>query len=356
MADPSKTEAATPKRRNEVRHRGQTAKSPDLGPAIVALAGFVAFQSFGSGVVRQLEEMIRGSIQAMASPEVTLSTLTDMGRETLLATGRIVFPLLAILLIASLATHLAQVGLLFTAQPLRPQLNRLNLLVNARRMLISKNSLLQLVKSMAKTAVVTVIVWNTVRGNMAEILSLGDKPLREGVERMARLSIEIGIKAASVLLLIGIADYFYQRRTFLQGIKMTKNEVKDEMRASEGDPKIKGRQRRVRLESFQRMMQAVPTADVIITNPTHLAVALKYDQLAMNAPRVVAKGKDLVAQRIREIAEEHNIAIVENVPLAHALFKGVPIGREIPAHLYQAVAEVLAFVFRVRHGLAQRVA
>ncbi len=356
MADPSKTERATPKRRNETRQRGQVAKSVDLSSGVVALASFVALQIFGLGTLEQLQEMLRGSILMAANPTFTLSSLPNLAQATMLSLGKILFPFMAVISGVGLLTQVSEVGLLWTTDPIRPRLSKLNPLTNLKRTFLSLQSVMQLIKGFLKLVLVGTVVYLAVKDNIAEVVTLGDRPAAEGASRAIGLSMAVALKASMALLLLGIGDYIYQRRQFFQNLKMTKQEVKDEAKQAEGDPKVKGRQRRVRLDLYQRMMQHVPTADVVITNPTHYAVALKYDTLTMDAPRVVAKGRDLVAQRIKEIAAEHGIPTIENVPLAQALFKGVPVGREIPAHLYQAVAEILAFVFRVRHGMAQKVA
>lgn len=356
MADPSKTERATPKRRRETRNRGQVAKSIDLSTGIDILAAFFVFQFFGAGLFEQLQDVVRGSIQAAASPHMAEATFTDMGRATLLTVARLLLPILLSLAVIGYLSQFVQVGPLWATDPLKPRLSKLNILKNARRVMISQQAIVQLVKGFVKLAIVGGFMYFIARGQISELASLSQMPLRDAVSETVRLCLNLGMKCAFVLLALGVADYLYARRKYFADLRMTKEEVKEETRQAEGDPKIKNRQRRVRMEMFQRMLRNVPTADVVVTNPTHYAVALKYDTLTMDAPRVVAKGKDLLAQRIKQLAAEHNIPVVENVPLAQALYKSCPVGREIPAFLYQAVAEVLAFVFRVRRGMQRAVA
>lgn len=332
------------------------AKSVDLSTGIDILAAFFVFQFFGAGLYEQLQDVVRGSIQAAASPSMAEATFTDMGRATLINVARILLPMLFSLMAIGYLAQFIQVGPLWTTDPVKPRLSKLNFLKNAKRLLISQQTIVQLIKGFVKLSIVGGLMYFIARGQVSEIASLSQLPLQDAVSETIRLCIGLGTKCAFVLLGLGIADYIYARRKFFTDLKMTKEEVKEEIRQAEGDPKVKNRQRRVRMEMYQRMLRNVPMADVVVTNPTHYAVALKYDTLTMDAPRVIAKGKDLLAQRIKQIAAEHNIPMVENVPLAQALYKSCPVGREIPAFLYQAVAEVLAFVFRVRRGMQRAVA
>ncbi len=222
--------------------------------------------------------------------------------------------------------------------------------INGFKRILSKESFFELIKSIAKLGVIAYVAYISVRKNSDELFVLYDIPLMQAIILCGQVIVDAGLKIALVYLIVGIADFIYQKHKFHEEMKMTKQEVKDEYKNTEGNPEIKGRQRqRMREASRRRMMQDVPTADVVITNPTHLAVALKYDAEISKAPIVVAKGEDFLAMKIREAAKEHHIEIVENKPLARMLYANVDIGQEIPPELYQAVAEVLAMVYNLKN-------
>ena len=231
---------------------------------------------------------------------------------------------------------------------MKPELSKFNP-INGFKRIFSKDSLFQLLLSIAKIGLIGYIAYSSLKDRVNDLLILYDLSLKQALSLVGTLIIDIGLKISLVYLIVGIADFAYQKIKFNDDMKMTKQEVKDEYKNTEGDPQIKGRQRRKMQEvSQRRMMQDVPKADVVITNPTHLAVALKYDAEVSAAPVVLAKGEDYLAQRIKEIARDNQIEIVENKPLARMLYHNVDIGAEIPPELYQAVAEVLAVVFQTR--------
>ena len=241
-----------------------------------------------------------------------------------------------------------QVGWKVTGKPLQP--NSINLIQSMDfKRIFSKDSIFELVKSILKIFVIVYVAYTSIRGHAQDIFILYEIPLMQAIMLCGTVIINAGLKISLVYLVIGLADFIYQKYRFNEDMKMTKQEVKDEFKNTEGNPEIKGRQRqRMREASRRRMMQDVPKADVVITNPTHFAVAIKYDAETSKAPVVLAKGEDYLAQKIKEAAREHHIEIVENKPLARMLYANVDIGQEIPPELYQAVAEILAMVYNMR--------
>ena len=261
----------------------------------------------------------------------------------------IMLPFMAFGFVVTLLVSIVQVGWKVSTKPMKPELSKLNPL-NGFKRIFSKDSLFELVKSILKIVIIIYIAYTSIKDNANDLFALYDLGLNQAVALVGTLIINTGIKISIVYLVIGLADFIYQKHKFNEDMKMTKQEVKDEYKNTEGDPQIKGRQRRKMQEvSQKRMMQDVPKADVVITNPTHFAVALKYEAKVSSAPVVLAKGEDYLAQKIKEVARENKIEIVENKPLARMLYHNVDVGAEIPPELYQAVAEVLAAVYKAKN-------
>ena len=233
---------------------------------------------------------------------------------------------------------------------MRPKFSKINPLSGFKR-IFSKDSLFELVKSIVKVALIIYVAYTSIKDHQNDLFLLYDIPLLQVVLLVGTIVIDTGLKISLIYIFIGIADFVYQKHKFKEDMKMTKQEVKDEFKNTEGNPEIKGRQRsKMREASQRRMMQSLPSADVVITNPTHYAVAIKYDAQQHSAPVVLAKGEDFLAQKIKEVAKENNVEIVENKPLARMLYANVDVGQEVPPELYQAVAEVLAFVYSLREN------
>jgi flagellar biosynthetic protein FlhB len=261
-----------------------------------------------------------------------------------------VAPIVAAVMVAGVVANVGQVGFAYNLQPLAPDLTRIDPIKGFARM-FSARSFMELMKSLAKVSILGCVAWTFLRNQAGTVVALGTLSQDEAARTAGDLIWQLAIRVCSVILVIASIDYIYQRQQFEKSIRMTKQEVKEEFKRSEGDPKIRGAIRqRQREMSRRRMMQDVPTSDVVITNPTHYAVALKYDSQTMAAPVVVAKGQRLVAQRIKDIARKHHVPLVENKPVARALFASAEIGDSVPVELYQAVAEILAFVYRLKHG------
>lgn len=343
-----KTEPATPRRREEARKKGQVAKSAEIGTAIMVLSGFLLLHSLGPYVVGHLKETVHYFLQNMSTWEGDSSGLQALFLVALTQLAWIVGPILLTLLVLGVISQVIQVGFMASVEAIKPKFSRINPLEGFKR-IFSKRALAEFSKSILKVGLVGYLVYVQVRKNLQWLRQLSLLELEQSASLMENSVYNLGLQVGLLLLIIATADYWYQRREFEDSIKMSKEEIKEEYKQMEGDPLIRSQIRqRQRQMASQRMMQAIPTADVIVTNPTHYAIAIQYTPGEMGAPKVVAKGMGLVAQRIKEEGKKHQIAMVENPELARALYKATDIGQEIPAELYPAVAEVLAFVYRLR--------
>ena len=353
MADPEKIYPATPHKRNESREKGQVAKSNELTTtlALIAVLGF--FFVAGYDTWHHLTNIMYGAFSAIGGQ-------LNAGKTILIFLGltgvafKIIAPVLIVAVIVGILGNIFQIGLIFSSQPLMPQLSRINPISGFQRIL-SMRGLFEAVKSIFKIGLIGYIVYVTIMSGLADVFSLVDADKSNiaalFVSTVGRIGFQVFLRAALALLFLSIFDLLYQRWQHEQDIRMTREEIREEMKRTEGDPEIRRRIRRVQRELSQaRMMKAIPEADAVITNPVHLAVAIKYDYEVMDSPYVVAKGERKIARQIREIAEEHGVPIVENPPLAQALYKNVEVGEVIPMEFYQAIAEVLAYV----HELTNR--
>ena len=350
-----KTEPATPKKLREAREEGQVAKSRELGNAMELIALFLVLKVFVSMIGENFLETFSviynkiPEIEKEAAAGAPGQIIRKSMNSVILVMLETLAPVFVIGILVVIAVGIVQVGWKPTAKPMKPKLNKLNPISGFKR-IISKESVFELVKSIAKIGLIAYVAYTSIRGHQNEIFLLYDIPLFQVILLIGDIVINAGLKISVVYLVIGIADWMYQKHKFNEEMKMTKQEVKDEYKNTEGNPEIKGRQRsKMREASQRRMMQSLPTADVVITNPTHLSVAIKYDAEKNQAPVVIAKGEDYLALKIRQTAKEYGIEIVENKPLARMLYANVEIGAEVPPELYQAVAEVLAFVYSLKN-------
>lgn len=342
-----RTELPTARRRGQARGRGQIAKSTDLGSAIDLAGAFILLAILGSSIVGGLAALTRtlldSSVSGTAAPETIQSTL----RFAAIQTALIAAPFMLLMCVVAAFAQFLQVGWLFTLEPLAPKLNKLNPVTGLKR-LFSRRSLVKTGLGILKLSVLVMVAWLVVAGHTGEIASLPRLHAVAAFMVMGRIIVDLCLWMLAVMLIIGIIDFIYQRWQHTRDLKMTKQEVKDELRSMEGDMETKGRRLRMaRQIALQRIQQSVPRADVVVTNPTHFAVALEYDPETMAAPKVVAKGADFLAFRIREIAAAHRVPIIERPPLARALYAEVDVGRAISPELYEAVAEILAYVYRL---------
>jgi len=349
-----KTEPATPRRREEVRKKGQVAKSADLNSAIVLLAAMLALYFLMPAFMHMLTNITRSYLENAATMRVDYGSATALMTKLILQVSGFFIPFMLILVSAALLSNVAQVGFKLSGYPLTPRLEKLNPISGLKRM-FSARAFVELTKSIFKLLLVTLIAYLTIRGEFNKLVSLANADVWGAWAFFGRLCFTLGMRIAIAFLALGLADYGFQRYQFEQDIKMTKEEVRQEMKDFEGDPQIRARIRRIRRQmALGRMMAEVPRAHVVVTNPTFLAVALRYDSEKMAAPVVVAKGARLTAERIREIAASSEVPIVENAPLAQLLYKSVETGAHIPERLYRAVAEVLAYVYQIDRRSQQR--
>lgn len=344
-----KTEAPTPKKKQEARKKGQVAKSQDLTPWATMLAATYAIPatiSSATGVTTRAFESLR-TISERSDPNAAVGVLGTSLQGALIA----VLPLLAICLGVAAVTHFGQIGLVLSFHPLKPDIKRINPIKGLRN-LFSPKSLYQTAKQVVKGALIGWLAYPHVMNVAANLSEHGRTPVLEGVSMAAGEMMGMIRKICWVVLIVAAVDYGYQKRQHRLDLKMSKQEIKDESKNSEGDPQTKGRIRGIQVSmARKRMMAGIADASVVITNPTHIAVALKYDPAAGGAPRIVALGTDNVAMKIREKARAAGIPIVEAKPLARALFRTCDVGDEIPVVLYEAVAKVLAFVRRLKGGI-----
>ena len=357
----AKTEQPTRKRRQDARRRGQVAHSREVDTALALLAAFAAFRFGGGALWAGLEGLLRDSFaildrhplaDPLSGPLVAL-----LGPGMVLRALLLVLPLMLLIAGVSLLGGFLQSGGVFSTQAIRPQLKRLNPLQGAKRIFASKQALVALAKALLKFAIVGGIAAFTLRAWAQELAAIGvTMPLRQSLGVLADIGFELVVRVMLALLALAAADFMFQRYDLLGQLRMTRQEVRDELRQTEGDPLMRGRMAQVRRSFLTRVMEAVPKADVVLTNPTAYAVAIKYDPTADGAPKVIAKGERLVARRIREIALEHGIPVIEDPPLTRALHRAVGIGQEIAPDLYEAVAELLAFVYRLRYPQTRAVA
>lgn len=346
-----KTEKATPKKRQDARKKGQAAKSQDISTAAVLLAVFFYLKLAGNHLLTEIISLFQNSFQDYMLMEPTAGNLQVLMlailKQLLLYFG----PILLVALVAGVTANLAQVGFMFSAEALQPKFEKINPISGFKR-IFSIRALVELVKSLLKIVFVGIITFTILWQGMPDILTLSQKSVEAALLTLGSLTVKMGLFASGALLFLAILDYLYQKYDYEKSIRMSKQDIKDEFKNAEGDPVIKSRiKQRQREIAMRRMMQEVPKADVVITNPTHYAVAIRYDQAKQDAPFVVAKGVDYVAQKIKMIAKENNVMTVENRPLARALYSQLEIGDAIPEEFYKAVAEILAFVYRTKNKI-----
>lgn len=349
-----KTEPATEKKLRDARKDGQVAKSKEIANGLCLLTLFLLLKLFSGKMGNSMGEMfqsiynkIPGLIKSDGGfpPESGINAVITLGMIKIITISA---PVLICGLVVSIFSDYIQVGWAPTGKPLIPKLSKIDP-INGFKRFFSLNSVMELLKAVAKIILIGYVSYSYLKKNSKSFIILLDMPLTQGIGLIGSLVINLGIRISVIYMILALTDYTYQKIKFSHDMRMSKQEVKDEFKDEEGNPEVKSKQKQKMQEvSRRRMMQKLPEADVVITNPTHYAVAILYDSKQYDAPVVIAKGADYLAQRIKKVAKEHEIEIVENKPLARMLYANVEIGGQVPPELYQAVAEVLAYVYHLK--------
>ena len=345
-----KTEEPTPKKLSEARKKGQIATSKEVNSFAVLLGAALVVGIAGPFVALRIYAPLAGIVEKAGTMPIDQGSTGEILYDTFATVLIAMSPVFAVFIVLALAASMGQSGILFTTEPLTPKLDKISPIKGFSR-LFSLRSIVEFLKGIAKMGVVGTVAVVLVMPELDRLEIIVQMDVRQLLEEIQTLLIRLLIGVTSIMAIIAVADFLYQKYEHIKQLKMSRQEIRDEHKQSEGDPHVKARLRQIRHErARQRMMAAVPQADVVVTNPTHFAVALKYDTSVMAAPTVVAKGVDNVAFRIREVAEEHQVPIVENPPLARALFGGVDLDQQIPEEHYQAVAQIISYVYRLKGG------
>ncbi len=350
MSEPAqeRTEEATPRRRAEARKRGQAPRSGEIPGAVALMVGALVLRAVGPLIWQTLTLTLTNNLSSISRPDLSQRDALGLIGGAAATIGLAVAPVLLALAAAALAAGLLQTNFVFSTKALTPQFDKLNP-KNGIKRLISITAAFELLKMSARLTILAFVAANTLMSLTSQVMALGQVGILGAPGLLGQIAFSLIIRVAFAGLVLAAVDYAYQRWHFGREMRMTKQEIRDEQRQSEGDPQIKARIRRLqRQRAKQRMMQEVPKSTVVLANPEHFAVALRYESGKTRAPIVVAKGQDHLAQQIKALARQHGVPVVENPPLARTLFASVPIGREIPVQFYRAIAEVLAFVYQVK--------
>jgi len=346
--DQEKTEQATPKRREEAREKGQVAKSRELASVAVLGACLLYFYFGASSMITQIMDLMKMYFRKSGQLSISTVNIQPLMFDLLFQIFIIVIPLLLVALFAGFIVNILQVGFVVSSEALTPKFSKIDPIKGFKR-LFSMQSFVELIKSILKIAIVGMVAYLTIKSESEMIFPLMDHNIPDIFAYIGKVSFKILYTTCWVLIVLAVLDYAYQKWEHEKSIKMAKQEIKEENKQSEGDPLIKGRIKRLQREmSRKRMMAAVPKADVVITNPTHFAIAIRYESETMRAPVVIAKGADFLAEKIKEIAANNGVPIVENKPVAQVLYKMVDVEQAIPENLYKAVAEILAHVYSLK--------
>ncbi len=348
MAD-DKTEKATPKRKEDARKKGQIFLSQEIVTVVTLVAAFYGLKTFMPTILSRTEQMVRSGITLGATTDsLTMSGITKLLIDAFLVLAKVTMPVLGLVCLAAIVATMGQTRLYFSSQGFAFKGERLNPLSGLKR-LFSMRGLVEVLKSLLKIIVLGYMIYSVMLTEVPKLARLFELPVLEAAQQTGSLIMTIIEKAIIAFAFLGAADYFYQWWEYEKNLRMSKQEIKDEYKQMEGDPQVKSRQRSIQQQrARRRMMQQVPQADVVIRNPTHLAIAIQYNRDKDHAPRVVAKGADSLALRIVKVAEENHVYTLEDKPLAHALYDAVEIDQEIPEKFYQPVAKILAFVYSLK--------
>lgn len=340
-----RTEPATPRRRQDAREKGQVAKSQDLTAAAVMLAGLVCIDITGPWLWRLLLRVMHAGLSG--TDAASLHSLLPLTSATAAEAAKAMAPVMIVVFLAGLGVLYWQVGVLFTWHPVMPSLNKINPLQGIKR-IFSPRTAMSAVTNVGKVLVMTGVAYLTVASGLNRIMYSVNMDHISLYVMAGGMLVSLGIRLAALMLILALLDYWYQRHRHERDLRMSKEEIKEELKRMEGDPLMKRRRREVQMRlAMQRVQRDVPRADVVVTNPTHVSIALRYDAATMQAPKVVAKGADWLALRIRQIAAAAGVPIVERPPLARMMYESVEVGQEIPERFYEAVAEILAYVYEL---------
>lgn len=347
FASDDKTEDATPKKKSEARKKGQIPRSKEVGLALTLLSSTIVLSTLGSYAGNELKSTMIAFLNNYLTMTIDYGSLQKILIIVIWRIAIIFIPIVLPIMVMGVLANFLQTGALITSEPLKPDFKKLNP-INGFKRIFSMKSVVQLLKDTGIVSVVGYVGYKFVKDNYYYILSLGDlKPIGV-ISAIGSLTVSIFSKITIVMIVIALIDYVYQRYQYNKDLKMTKQEIKEEFKQSEGDPQIKGKIRQKQREmAMRRMMQEVPKATVVVTNPTHISVAIKYEE-GQSAPTIVAKGADTVALRIKEMAKENDVPIIENKPLARLMYKELELDQEVPVEMYQAVAEILALVYKLK--------
>lgn len=347
FASEDKTEEATPHKLSEARKKGQVAKSKEVNLALTLLASTMALSFLGDYVLKGLKDIMVTFLGNYIRMDLTYNNVFYLTLTIVLKLAMIILPVVIPIMVIGVFANMLQTGVLITKEPLKPDIKKLNPISGFKKM-FSVRTVVELLKDLVLVTIVGVVGYKFLKSRYVDILNLNTLRFPILLDTFRQLAVSIFFKITLVMIFVAIADFVFQKKQFKKDMRMTKQEVKEEFKQEEGDPQIKGKIKQKQREmAMRRMMQSVPDATVVITNPTHLAVALKYDENEKGAPKVIAKGADYVAIKIKEKARESNVPIMENKPLARLIYKEVELDEEIPVSMYEAVAQILAVVMKL---------
>jgi flagellar biosynthesis protein FlhB len=343
-----RTEQGTPKRKEEAREKGRVAKSREVTSVAGLVACLIYFYFNATGLLEKITAIMTSAFRSAGRVAISIDNVQVLFNGLLFQVFVLLLPIFIVVFLVAIFSNMIQVGVLFSVSAIQPEMSKIDPLKGLQR-LFSMNSFVELIKSILKMLIIGMVCYLVIRNEVMGFMPLVEQTVWEIMIYLGKITFKIILTTSWVLILLAILDYVYQRWEYEKGLRMSRQEIKEEFKNSEGDPAIRARIKRLQREmSRKRMMAAVPRADVVITNPTHLAIALQYDQGKSIAPRVVAKGAGFIAEKIRDIAGENDIPIVENKPLAQVLYKMVKLDGLIPENLYRSVAEVLAYVYSIK--------
>jgi flagellar biosynthetic protein FlhB len=343
-----RTEKATPKRKQEARRKGNVPRSNEVNSATILIISGLFFLILGKFMFKELMAVMKVLLSNISSMDLSSDKLPHMVKQGGLTFAVLAGPFMMTVFVAGIASNIIQAGLTFSAHSLEPKLEKINPVEGFKRM-FAMRSLVELVKNLIKMGIIGFVGYRTLKGEFSGFIQLLNQDVSQIVAFVGVVTLKLVLRVGVVFAILAVLDFLYQRYEYEKNLKMTKQEIKEEHKQMEGDPLIKSRIRAIQRERARhRMLQDVPKADVVVTNPTHYAVALKYDPEKASAPVVVAKGIRKIALKIKEIAQKHNVPVVERPLVARMLYKSAEIGHEIPVELYQVVAEILAHVYKMK--------